>query len=168
MRVQQDHWKPWRDARLQALADTPSAFSSTLEAERAYDDDVWIERCRTGSAGFVSGQFAATDASQDGFVAMVAIITSALTEHCAAGEAELVSMWTAPEARGHGVGQALVQACIDWAHEAPEIGAIGLWVLRGNAPAERLYERCGFELTGDHQPLPSDPCKDEIRMKLTL
>jgi hypothetical protein len=29
----------------------------------------------------------------------------------------------------------------------------------------RLYEAAGFRLTGGHQPLPSDPCKDELRMR---
>jgi hypothetical protein len=32
----------------------------------------------------------------------------------------------------------------------------------------RLYEATGFRLTGDYQPLPSDPCKDELRMRRAL
>ena len=74
---------------------------------------------------------------------------------------DLVSMWTAPAARGKGVGAALVDAVIEWADGR----AVELWVTRGNDAALRLYERCGFVETGDHQPLPSDPCKDEIRMR---
>ncbi len=39
-----------------------------------------------------------------------------------------------------------------------------LWVTTGNEAAEGLYQSMGFEQTGDHQPLPSDPDKDETRM----
>lgn len=46
--------------------------------------------------------------------------------------------------------------------------AVELWVTRGNDAAVRLYETAGFRLTGGHQPLPSDPCKDELRMRLPL
>ena len=45
---------------------------------------------------------------------------------------------------------------------------MGLWVTRGNAPAQLLYESMGFRETGEYQPLPSDPCADEIRMILHL
>jgi hypothetical protein len=31
-----------------------------------------------------------------------------------------------------------------------------------------LYQRAGFALTGDYQPLPSDPCRDELRMDLVV
>jgi ATP-dependent DNA helicase PIF1 len=36
--------------------------------------------------------------------------------------------------------------------------------VRGNERAVAFYESVGFALTTDHQPLPSDPCKDELRM----
>jgi ribosomal protein S18 acetylase RimI-like enzyme len=45
---------------------------------------------------------------------------------------------------------------------------VELWVTRGNDAAVHLYEAAGFSLTGDHQPLSSDPCKDELRMRLPL
>ena len=166
IRVQPDQWRAWRDTRLRALADSPSAFAVPLEVEQEYDDELWIGRCEVGSAGNDSAQFAAVSVVEpDAFVGMVGVITSAVTEHCPPGEAQLVSMWTAPESRGHGVGQALVKACVDWTRATNGLGALSLWVTRGNEPAERLYQRCGFEFTGDHEPLPSDPCKDEVRMK---
>jgi hypothetical protein len=34
--------------------------------------------------------------------------------------------------------------------------------------ARALYERCGFALTGEHQPLPSDPSLGEVAMSRTL
>lgn len=43
-----------------------------------------------------------------------------------------------------------------------------LWVTRSNDSALALYQRAGFALTGDYQPLPSDPCRDELRMDLVV
>jgi GNAT superfamily N-acetyltransferase len=65
--------------------------------------------------------------------------------------------------RGSGVAAELVEAVLGW---AADCGArtIALWVTKGNVRAQRFYERMGFTLTGDTQPLPSDPCKDELRM----
>jgi len=80
---------------------------------------------------------------------------------------DLVSMWCAPDVRRSGVARALVGAVVDWAHSSGT-HVVGLWVTRGNEPATRLYERLGFVANGNHQPLPSDPCKDEVRMELLL
>ena len=48
-----------------------------------------------------------------------------------------------------------------------EIGAerVELWVTPGNEAAIHLYEQAAFQATGDYQSLPSDPCKEEIRMR---
>jgi hypothetical protein len=48
------------------------------------------------------------------------------------------------------------------------VQAVELWVTRGNVGAENLYRVMGFVETGDYQPLPSDPCKEELRMCLDL
>ena len=37
-------WAALRRLRLRALADAPGAFASTLDAERAFGDDVWRRR----------------------------------------------------------------------------------------------------------------------------
>ena len=63
--------------------------------------------------------------------------------------------------RGRGVGERLVETVID--HAAG--GELLLWVTRGNDNAQRLYERCGFVVTTETQALPSDPCKEEVRMR---
>jgi hypothetical protein len=44
--------------------------------------------------------------------------------------------------------------------------SVDLWVVRGNDPAQRFYRAMGFRETGDYQLLPSDPCKNEFRMRL--
>jgi GNAT superfamily N-acetyltransferase len=80
---------------------------------------------------------------------------------------DLVSMWTSPETRRAGVGRALVGAVLGWAQDVSAT-RVGLWVMRGNAPAERLYESMGFRATGESRPTPSDPARVELRMTLDL
>jgi GNAT superfamily N-acetyltransferase len=76
--------------------------------------------------------------------------------------AELVSMWVSPPARGKGYGSALIAAVNEWAVAGG--WTLALWVTDGNQPARTLYEAEGFVATGERQPLPSDPERDELRM----
>lgn len=56
---------------------------------------------------------------------------------------ELISMWVAPFARGHGVGDALIQAIVSWA-EKQHAGRLVLSVRNDNGRAIALYARRGF------------------------
>ena len=143
-----------RTIRLAALQTDPTAFGAAYADVVTYGPELWVERA-TGSA--VSATFLAF---QDG----VAVGMAAGVEMPeASGRVELVSMWTAEEARGLGVGQQLVEAVLLWASErgTPDVR---LWVTRGNDPALRLYQRCGFELTEEVGVAASDPCSEELRM----
>ncbi|CAL9555143.1 GNAT family N-acetyltransferase [Streptomyces sp. enrichment culture] len=72
------------------------------------------------------------------------------------GESEIRMLAVSPAARGRGVGQALVQACVDRA------GAVGHGVVLSTQPgmrsAHRLYERLGFVRVPerDWQPIAGD------------
>jgi RimJ/RimL family protein N-acetyltransferase len=60
-----------------------------------------------------------------------------------------------------------VATVIDWAGNR-NAERVRLWVTETNAPARALYERCGFALTGDRQPVPSNPSLDEVAMTRPL
>jgi ribosomal protein S18 acetylase RimI-like enzyme len=151
-----DDWQLMRDVRLTALAEAPYAFASTYAREVAFTEERWRGRINERSVTFFADEEAAGSAP--------AGLAGVYVED---GAAELVSMWVRPSARGLGVGEVLVEATASWA-KVQDFGSLFLWVTESNAPARRLYERCGFTLTGEDQPLPSDPTLLEIRMSRTL
>ena len=150
-----------RDIRLRALGDAPAAFASTFEAEATRPPAAWAEAATAWSAGDGAATFVAeVDQHWVGLI-------GAFRAPERPGVVELVSMWVAPESRRLGIAQRLIGEVVAWARSTGA-GAVALWVASGNAGAVITYQRAGFELTGDHQPLPSDQCTDELRMVLTL
>jgi GNAT superfamily N-acetyltransferase len=160
-RVRASEWPKLKAVRLAALLDEPSAFGSTYAAEAAAGDEHWVKRASRAEAGVETVTFFAVDGG-----AVVGLVAGYRPD-LAQPSVELVSMWVEPAARRAGVARALVDAVIAWARE---VGAarVELWVTRGNAAAASLYRAAGFGETGDHQPLPSDPCRDEVRMRRLL
>jgi GNAT superfamily N-acetyltransferase len=150
-------WQMLREIRLQGLKDAPDAFSSTYAGESAFEDSVWHRRAaRDGSFIAFIPQVAASG---------VAGLAGGYQE--VPGVVELVSMFVRPQARGHGVGEALIDAVIGWARQK-NATSVHLWVTEANKPALRLYERCGFTPTDERQPLPSNPALYEIAMARPL
>ncbi len=153
-----------RSLRLSALADSPSAFASTLAAESELPPSHWDEMAATRSIGDERATFVAVGG--DEWLGMVGAYHSAAEQ----GTVELVAMFTAPAGRGRGVGAGLVDAVITWAGETGG-RRVALWVVRENAVARRLYERAGFaEVEPDAAAAvgASAACAEEARMSLTL
>jgi ribosomal protein S18 acetylase RimI-like enzyme len=151
-----DNWELMRDVRLSALAEAPYAFGSTYARELAFGEPQWRGRINERSVNYLAQ---ATPDEEPAGLAGVHVADD--------GVAELVSMWVRPGCRGLGVGEALVEAAAAWA-KARDFGTLFLWVTETNAPARRLYERCGFAVTGERQPLPSDPAVSEVQMSRAL
>ncbi|MGC0329608.1 ribosomal protein S18 acetylase RimI-like enzyme [Streptomyces sp. SAI-170] len=72
------------------------------------------------------------------------------------GEAEIRMLAVAHAARGRGVGEALVGACLDRARATPGCTAIVLSTQPAMRAAHRIYERLGFVRAPhrDWQPIP--------------
>jgi GNAT superfamily N-acetyltransferase len=147
-----DGWQAMRDIRLAALRDAPDAFASTYEREAAFAEADWQRRISGG------GNFLAY-APELG-TAPAAIVGGF---QAAPGTIELVSLWVRPHARGRGIGQVLIETVIGWAR-ARGSSRVHLWVAENNHHARLLYERCGFSLTAERQPLPSNVELIEIGM----
>jgi GNAT superfamily N-acetyltransferase len=150
-------WQALRDIRLEALRDAPEAFGSTFAREAAFGEADWQRRISRG--GSFLAYLPEASASEP-----VGLIGGYVEDP---ETVELVSMYVRPRARGRGVGEALIATVIDWAGER-SAASVHLWVTETNKPARLLYERCGFSLTGERQPLPSNPAIGEIAMARPL
>ncbi len=146
-------WQVLRGIRLEALREAPEAFGSTFAREAGFGEADWQRRISRG--GNFLGYLPDASASEP-----VGLIGGYQEEPEAV---ELVSMYVRPMARGRGVGEALIATVVDWA-AARHAASVHLWVTETNKPARLLYERCGFALTGERQPLPSNPALGEVGM----
>jgi ribosomal protein S18 acetylase RimI-like enzyme len=125
--VTPDEWRLWRDIRLEALANDPAEFGSTLTREQEYTEDDWRERI-VGGLNLV-----ALDPEAVGLVGATS----------KPGDLYLYSMWVRSSHRGQGVGEALVRAVLAWAaQEGWERVRLRVW--KDNLPARKLYLRLGF------------------------
>jgi GNAT superfamily N-acetyltransferase len=163
-RIRADEGPRLRALRLRALADAPMAFGSTLAREEAFTDDVWRERAQRGAAGVDSVTFVA---ERDG--RWLGIVTGLARDPDVPDDPrpELVAMYVLPEARGQGLGAALVDAVVGWAR-GRQAGGLTLWATATNAPAIALYAQCGFRPTGERRPLEHSLAIDSIRMARDL
>ena len=139
-----DDWAVVREIRLRALADSPSAFASTLAREEAFGEEDWRRRLEHGYC-FLAQAAGRTVGTVAGFA-----------EEDVPDEHHLVAMWVEPAHRGTPAATELVEAVCRRAREDGAV-AVRLWVVDGNERARRLYQRLGFVSTGERQPLPSAP-----------
>jgi ribosomal protein S18 acetylase RimI-like enzyme len=160
-RIQAHEEDVLKEIRLAALLDSPSAFGSTYAAEAPQPSDHWQSRAALGASGSQTATFFAV--IHQSVIGLVA----GYRADPAGSTVELVSMWVATPYRQAGVGRQLVDAVLDWARDTGA-SRVELWVTRGNDQALRLYESGGFSETGEHQPLPSDPRHEELRMRIVL
>jgi len=139
-------WALWRALRLHALADSPAAFRSTLEEWSGPGDTEQRWRARLDSvllnvvlalSGMPSAMVSATAPNED-------------------GEILLISMWVAPHARGHGVGDAALIHATAWARRQPGFHRLMLTVAIDNVPAIALYKRHNFVDAGQVEGHPDE------------
>ncbi|KNB49646.1 GNAT family N-acetyltransferase [Streptomyces caatingaensis] len=148
-----DEWRLYRTVRLAALADAPYAFCSTWAGEKAFTEETWRGRLAR------RGTFLAEDGGEP--CGLVSVVPAE-----SAGDADLVSMWVAPSARGRGAAGLLVGAALARAAEEG-FARLRLWVTEGNDPAERLYARHGFVRTGAVQSVREGEDAREFEMART-
>jgi ribosomal protein S18 acetylase RimI-like enzyme len=147
-------WQRYREIRLAALTGDPDAFGADPAHERAFTDEQWRARLTARSTLLA-------ESTALGACGLAGVIREE------DGAALLVSVWVAPEARGRGAGELLVEAAL---RRAAELGAreLRLWVAEDNPAAQRLYRRLNFRPTGRVQPIREGEPRRELEMARAL
>lgn len=127
--------------RLAALREAPSAFGSSYEEEKDLPPSTLQGRLQAKPDRGVFGAFEAT--SLVGIVGLGREDQRKL-EH----KALIWGMYVAPQARGKGIGRALLLEALAFARSVPAIRQVNLCVNASNIPAIHLYESVGFEKFG--------------------
>ena len=145
MRVREaefDEWETYRHLRMAALAGSPGSFRTLLEDVADRPDSEWAAQHEASvRADDRVSFFAETDRP-------VGVSFSRLEGE----QLHIYPMWIEPEARGLGLGRAMIDAAFAWGKVRGATSA-RLAVTIGNDEGERLYVRTGFEPTGETEPL---------------
>jgi ribosomal protein S18 acetylase RimI-like enzyme len=147
-----DDWKLLQDLRLRALEESPDAFLSKADAGKAGDEAYWRERC-TRNVWVVAriGQ------------QVVGMASSVQDPEQPPDARHVESVWVDPAHRRRGVLRAMLRHLVDL---DPDVRNWFVWVLDGNELAREVYERLGFETTGERQALAGAFERSEERMRL--
>jgi len=135
-----DVWN-FRELRLEALQDSPTAFSMDYQRSFNYPSKHW-EDTLTMDDNESAIFFAEHDHR---LIGMTGIVRgrSPKTRH----GAEIWGVFVTSTWRGLHIAEELIRSCMDWAR-AREIIILRLGVVATNQPAIRCYERCGFVTYG--------------------
>jgi ribosomal protein S18 acetylase RimI-like enzyme len=131
-------YEAMREIRLEGLRLHPECFGADLEMEEAMTREQWLSRMASAAT------FGAYVGEALGGIAVFARPRSKKTAHTG----ELGAMYVRAGFRGHGVGDALIEAVVD--HAVKEVEQIKLTVNAQNAYAIALYERHGFRVIGKY------------------
>lgn len=143
--VRADEWRRWRETRLRMLRDDATYFSSRYEDAVREPEEVWQRWVAEADQGRDKVLFVAEE--DDVWLGVVGAFVRVNPK-----EVHLVAMWVDPRGRGRGVAKALIRAVAGWAHERGALRVL-LFVQEANGPARALYERAGFESTGELAPV---------------
>jgi len=131
----------FRELRLEALQNHPTAFGADYEESAAYPNEHWQERLKIDK-----DKEALFFAEHDGQLAgMTGIFrgSSRKSRH----DSTIWGVYVRPQWHGRRISETLVRSCLVWAKEQG-LAIVKLAVVTTNQPAIRCYKRCGFSTYG--------------------
>jgi len=126
----------YRDIRIEALVDAPTAFGSDAARESTLGEAVWLERIATNPT------FGVFDGNELAGIATFLRGAGIKRQH----KGEVVGVYVRPTARGTGASRLLLETLI--ASVRDKVVQLHLSVTTHNEPARRLYESLGFQIYG--------------------
>ncbi|HEU5013192.1 MAG TPA: GNAT family N-acetyltransferase [Roseiflexaceae bacterium] len=132
--------RAYRELRLEALKNHPTAFGMDYETSAAQPESYWLERLQANDD---RATFVAESGGQ--FVGMAGIFWESNVKEHHAGY--IWGVYVRPAWRGAGVADSLIAACLAWAREH-ELRLVRLSVNATNGAAIRCYLRHGFSIYG--------------------
>jgi len=153
----------FRELRLEALKNHPTAFGADYEESAARPNEYWQERLEFDKSQ--EALFFAEHESQ--LVGMTGIFrgSSKKSRH----ESTIWGVYVRPQWRGHHISETLIRSCLGWAKEQG-LAIVKLAVVTTNWSAIRCYERCGFTIYGKEPKAISYDSKyyDEYLMSIEI
>jgi RimJ/RimL family protein N-acetyltransferase len=131
----------FRELRLQALHDHPTAFAMDYESTLSQPETYWQERL--GGLGKENMIYFAEHEGQLAGMCGLYWRESPKIRH----SATIWGVYVRPQWRGQQVAEALMDACLDFAREK-QFTIVKLGVVSNNIAAIRCYARCGFKVYG--------------------
>ncbi|KAJ3454590.1 hypothetical protein MRS44_013190 [Fusarium solani] len=155
----------YKALRLEGLRQSPTAFSSTLETESQFTDDVWISRLRIpeketfvcvregdGTSEWVAQVTLRGPVSAEEFALPSASGQPSPADDQTEEKWQMLSLYSLPSHRGKGLAQRLCMEAFQFlvrrrVTKAPRV-IVRIMVKPENTATIRLYNRLGFDETG--------------------
>ena len=144
-RIGLDEGTLYRELRLTSLADSPDAFSTTLESASARSLQSWGEQADDAAAGRDRAIFMAFCDDQP--VGIAALYRDTGDQ----GLGEVVQVWVASAYRGGSAAGELLNSLLTWARDSG-FERLSAWVNDENQRAARFFGKHGFEMTERTEP----------------
>lgn len=157
-----ERWQEYRTLRLDALQESPQAFGSSYAESVAHPDEFWINRLYNSAAGRNLLLFAEVGGLLVGLI-------GTYDESTEPDVANIITVFVAPDYRGHGLGRRLVDAILTEVRQRPGIRIARLTVNVSQVAAISAYDRAGFRTVATEHNLMGDGIEhDELIMELAL
>ncbi len=153
----------FQQCRLRGLREAPEAFGSTYVEEAGLSVETVAGRLAPagGPAQVVLGAFPEVDGGGDALVGI--IVCHRERKLKASHKATVEGMYVVPEARGRGIGRALLERAIAEARGWPGVEKLTLTVVERAGAARALYRAAGFRPYGlEPDSLRQDGVRDTV------
>jgi RimJ/RimL family protein N-acetyltransferase len=149
----------FRDLRLQALQESPAAFDQTYQEEAEQPIAYWQALVLGVTPPSNNTMLIAVKGQEP-----VAVVYGF---NKGKGAGSFGGMWVAQQYRQQGIASELVASIFQWAKKSG-ITTLRIWNVEGNEAAQNLYQKFGFQVTGETRKLETKPERVIIQLERKL